>query len=196
MSEYKLTSAAKSTLKEDMPILYRHAGTWEGTYRYYTADGKLVGEHASRLLCRFPTEGDYAYHQTNIYTYPDGRQEIKEFPCVYENFSKVLIFKIGTIEGWVKEDYDLPGNTSTKLYWERYGNRNIKFYEMIQTDPEFKFRTRTWQWLLDGKNILRTLINEERVSDTWEEYENYDKSNIVVEDNSDIIIEQLISKNA
>ena len=194
MSEYKLTPASQSTLAEDMPILAKHNGVWEGTYRYYTADGKLVGEHDSRLLCRVMTEGDYAYYQTNIYTYPDGRQEIKEFPCVYENRSKVVVFKIGTIEGWVKEDHDMPGNVSTKLYWERYGNRNIKFYEMIQTDPDFKHRTRVWQWLLDGKNILRTLINETKVSDTWEEYEDYDRTKIVVEDNSDIIIEQLIGE--
>ncbi|MGK0500713.1 MAG: hypothetical protein ACJAYG_002366 [Oceanicoccus sp.] len=194
MSAYQLTPASKSTIREEMPILAKHAGTWEGVYRYYTADGKLVGQHDSRILCRFMDEGNYPYYQTNIYTYPDGRQEIKEFPCVYENFSKVVIFKIGTIEGWVKEDSDMPGDTTCKLYWERYGNRNIKFYEMIQTDPDFKHRTRVWQWLLDGKNILRTLINETKVSDTCDEYEDYDKNNIVTEDNSDLIIEQLIGE--
>ena len=52
-------------IKEDMPLLARHEGVWDGTYTYFNAKNEKIDEHASRLLCRFPDEGPVPYHQTN-----------------------------------------------------------------------------------------------------------------------------------
>ena len=39
-------------IREDMPVLARHEGVWDGVYTYYNAAGVKVDEHQSRLLCR------------------------------------------------------------------------------------------------------------------------------------------------
>ena len=88
-----------STIKTDMPRLARHEGVWDGHYRHFDAEGKLVDVHASRLLCRFPKDGPYPYHQTNLYTWDDGKKEVREYQCPYEDGSKVLIFLNELIDG-------------------------------------------------------------------------------------------------
>jgi hypothetical protein len=40
-------------IREDMPLLARHAGVRDGTYKHYNAAGTLIDEHASRIFCRF-----------------------------------------------------------------------------------------------------------------------------------------------
>ena len=74
-----------TNIREAMPLLARHEGVWEGTYSYFNAANEKVDEHASRLLCRFPDEGPYPYHQTNHYTWADGRTEVREFPAEYRD---------------------------------------------------------------------------------------------------------------
>ena len=41
-------------IREDMPLLARHEGVWDGTYTYFNAANEKVDEHKSRLFCRFP----------------------------------------------------------------------------------------------------------------------------------------------
>ena len=72
-------------LKTIMPLLARHEGVWDGTYSYFNADNEKIDEHASRLICRFPDDGPVPYHQTNHYTSPDGKKEIREFPAEYRD---------------------------------------------------------------------------------------------------------------
>jgi len=75
------TPKTSSELKELMPVLARHEGVWEGIYRHYDKDGNKTDEHKSRLICRFPTDGPHLYHQTNYYTWDDGRTETRDFPA-------------------------------------------------------------------------------------------------------------------
>ena len=35
-------------VREEMPLLARHEGVWEGTYRYYDPSGRLVDEQDPR----------------------------------------------------------------------------------------------------------------------------------------------------
>ena len=72
-----------SELKRLMPILARNEGVWDGWYRYYDAEGNKIDEHRSRLVCRFFSAGPYPYHQTNHYTWSDGRTEVRDFPATY-----------------------------------------------------------------------------------------------------------------
>jgi hypothetical protein len=46
----------------------------------------------------------------------------------------------------------------------------LYLYEMIQLSDCGRHRHRVWQWLRDGKIEMRTLIDEKKVSDTWEGY--------------------------
>ena len=35
-------------IKEDMPLLARHEGVWEGSYTYFNAANEKIDEHKSR----------------------------------------------------------------------------------------------------------------------------------------------------
>jgi hypothetical protein len=162
-----------STIKQDMPLLASHEGVWDGTYRHVDPEGKLVDVHRSRLLCRFPGQGEHAYHQTNIYTWDDGRKEVREYRCRYVDGSRELIFLNELIDGWAKEVPLDPKKRTLMLSWFRPDLPEIYFYEMIQTSDSGRYRTRVWQWLRDGRTFRRTLIDEEKVSDTTAGYEGY-----------------------
>jgi hypothetical protein len=162
-----------STIKQDMPLLASNEGVWEGVYRHVGPDGELVDVHRSRLICRFPATGDFPYHQTNIYTWDDGRREIREYPCRYVDGSKALIFLNDLIDGWAKEITEDPRRRTLMLSWFRPDMREILFYEMINVSDCGTWRTRVWQWLKDGRVFRRTLIDEQRVSTDWRAYESY-----------------------
>ena len=155
-----------SDIKRAMPGLAKHEGVWDGWYRYYDAQGNKVDEHRSRLVCRFPEGGPYPYHQTNHYTWEDGRTEERDFPATYADGR--VWFDNELISGWAAEvDLD-QFNRTVMLYWERKGEPGLVLYEMIQLSDCGQYRSRTWQWLKDGKMLMRTLIDEQKFSDSWE----------------------------
>lgn len=155
-----------SEIKRVMPLLARHEGVWEGWYRTFDRDGNKVDEHRSRLICRFPEGGTYPYHQTNIYSWEDGRTETRDFPARYRDGR--VWFDTELITGWAAEvDLDQFRRT-VMLYWERKSEPGLFLYEMIQLSDCGRFRQRTWQWIRDGRTHLRTLIDEEKVSDSWQ----------------------------
>ena len=164
-----------STIKQDMPLLAKHEGVWEGWYRHYDPEGKLIDQHRSRLLCRFPATGEFPYHQTNIYDWEDGKREVKEFRCGYRDGSKQLIFLNDLIDGWAREVPVDDKRRTIMLYWQRPDLRQIYFYEMINTSDDAQRRSRTWQWInsADGSLFRRTLIDERKVAASTEGYESY-----------------------
>ena len=154
-----------SDIKHAMPLLARNEGIWEGWYRYFDQDGNKVDEHRSRLVCRFPEEGPLPYHQTNHYTWADGKKEVREFPAQYRDGR--VWFDNELIDGWAAE-VPLDGHQRTiMLYWVRKGEPDTYLYEMIQMSDCGRYRQRVWQWIKDGRCILRTLIDEEKVSSSW-----------------------------
>ncbi len=155
-----------SEIKQAMPLLARHEGVWDGWYRHYDGRGVMVDEHRSRLVCRFPQDGDYPYHQTNNYTWNDGKTEVRDFPATYRDGR--VWFDNDLITGWAAEVGLDEFNRSVMLYWERKNEPDLYLYEMIQLSDDGQSRCRTWQWIKDGRIHLRTLIDEEKVSDSWE----------------------------
>lgn len=156
---------AQVDLRAAMPTLARHEGIWEGYYRYFDEQGNKVDEHKSRLVCRFLDEGDIPYHQTNYYTWDDGRTETREFPAEYRDGR--LWWDNDLIKGWAA-DVDLDEDQRTSmLHWQRSDDPDTYLYEMIQLSDCGNYRTRVWQWIKDGKTVQRTLIDEHRVSDDW-----------------------------
>lgn len=152
-------------IKKELPVLARNEGVWEGTYRYYNADGDRIDEHKSKLVCRFPTDGPYPYHQTNYYTWPDGRAETRDFPAVYKDGR--IWWDNDLIKGWAAEVKLDDHNRTTMLHWVRTNDPDMYLYEMIHNSDCGKFRARTWQWFRGGKIVMRTLIDETKVSDSW-----------------------------
>ena len=153
-------------IKQALPGLARHEGVWEGWYRYFDAQGVKVDEHRSRLVCRFPDTGPFPYHQTNHYTWEDGRSEIRDFPASYRDGR--VWFDTDQIVGWAAEVAQDSEGRSIMLHWQRKDEPGLYLYEMIQISDCGRYRCRTWQWIRDGRIHMRTLIDEEKVSDSWQ----------------------------
>jgi hypothetical protein len=152
-------------IREDMPLLARHEGVWDGIYTYYNAAGEKIDEHKSRLLCRFPDGGDFPYHQTNFYRWDDGRTETREFPATYGD--KRVWWDNELIKGWAAEVGLDEYNRTVMLYWQRQGDPSLYLYEMIQLSDDGQSRCRTWHWIRNGNLETRTAIQEKLVSRDW-----------------------------
>jgi len=155
-------------LRKAMPILARQEGVWEGVYRYYDESGKQIDEHQSRLVCRMPSGGKHDYHQTNYYTWADGKTDIRDFPARYREGR--LWFDNELIVGWAAEVPLDAFNRTLMLYWTRKGEPDTYLYEMIQIDDAARQRTRVWQWIRGGAIRMRTCIDEKKVSDSTQGY--------------------------
>lgn len=154
--------------RDELPHFARHEGVWEGVYRYYDDTGTRRDEHRSRLICRFPASGPYPYHQTNFYTWADGRTEVRDFPALIRDGR--LIWQGGAIEGWAAEvPLDQFGRTSM-LYWVRRNEPTVHLYEMIQLSDDGRHRSRVWQWFRGGRLFGRTLIDEQKTAEDWSGY--------------------------
>ncbi|MEO3870244.1 DUF3598 family protein [Nonomuraea sp. B12E4] len=142
-------------LRADMPLLARHEGEWEGEYRHLGRDGTLLDRHRVRMTCAIVD--DTTYHQTNRYTWDDGRTEVHEFPGTYLGDGRCR-FDTERLEGEFRE---LDAGT-IYLTW-RYKGQDLRLYEMIVLSEDGRSRSRVWQWIKDGECVRRTLIDERRV---------------------------------
>lgn len=162
-----------STIKQELPLLAKHEGVWEGYYRHLDTEGRIIDAHRSRLLCRFsPEAGEWDYHQTNLYLWDDGKQEVHEFPVTYTPGSKMMVFT-GEIDGWAREITEDPEARTVMLWWRRRESPDIYFYEMINTSDDGRQRSRTWQWIRNGRIFRRTVIDEFKVADSVKGYDQY-----------------------
>ncbi|WP_303809876.1 DUF3598 domain-containing protein [Sandarakinorhabdus limnophila] len=157
-------------IREDMPLLARHEGVWDGSYIYYNAAGVKVDEHRSRLFCRFLADDvEMPYHQTNHYSWADGRTEIREFPGRYHD--KRVWWDNELIKGSAWEVGQDDHSRSVMLFWERTGDPSLYLYEMIQLSDCGTKRCRTWHWIRNGQLETRTAIQEELVTKDWRSLE-------------------------
>ncbi len=152
-------------IREHMPLLARHEGVWDGTYTYYNVKGEKVDEHSSRLFCRFPDDGAFPYHQTNHYTWADGKTEVRDFPAEYRD--KRVWWNNDLIIGWAAEVGLDDKNRTVMLYWQRTGDPSLYLYEMIQIADDGQTRCRTWHWIRNGQLETRTAIQERLVTTDW-----------------------------
>lgn len=148
-----------------LPLLSKHEGVWDGWYRHYDPNGKLVDAHRSRLICRFPDNGQYPYHQTNHYSWADGKKEVRDFPADIRDGR--MWFDNELIKGWAAEVPLDDLNRTVMLYWKRKGDDDLYLYEMIQLSDDGQARHRVWHWYRNGRIVSRTLIDETRVSNEW-----------------------------
>ena len=154
-----------NSIRTSMPLMATHEGVWDGSYQYFDADGHKTDEHRSRLICRVLDEPDCAYHQTNQYTWADGRTETRDFRMSWRDGR--LWVDNDLISGWVSEVPVDPLHRTLMLYWVRKNEPDTYLYEMIQTSDDGQKRSRVWQWIRDGETRLRTLIDERKVSNVW-----------------------------
>ncbi|WP_327084994.1 hypothetical protein OIE66_21765 [Nonomuraea sp. NBC_01738] len=144
-------------IREDMPLLARHEGAWEGSYVYVDLDGKVIDRHRSLVTCSLPQDHDY--YQVNAYTWDDGRTEEHRFPGVYLGGGKCR-FDTERIRG---EFWEIDPQTIYLSWIYKEQGTDMRLFELIVLSDDGRFRNRTWQWIKDGVCFQRTLINEHRL---------------------------------
>lgn len=146
------------SIREEMPLLARHAGEWQGEYIYLDNAGNVLDRHDSHLTSTFPTDGSSDYHQTNRYTWADGRTEEIQFPGTYRDCR--VYFDTARLKGhtWEVDDKTII------LTWVYKNEPENYLYEMIQLSPCGNHRARTWHWFKNGEIFKRTIIKEQRVA--------------------------------
>jgi hypothetical protein len=155
------------SLYETFPLLAKNLGVWEGWYRYIDINGNQIDAHKSKLVCRIPEQTPHIYHQTNHYSWEDGKTDVRDFKG--EAAENKLIFDNEIIKGWAAEVGLDEYQRTIMLHWTRVGEPDLYLYEMIQLSDCNTLRTRVWQWMKAGKTVQRTLIDEKRVADHWDE---------------------------
>lgn len=144
-------------LRAEMPLLARHEGEWDGTYVHLDADGTVVDRHRAQLTCAIVD--DAVYHQTNRYTWDDGRAEVHEFPGTYLGGGRCG-FDTDRLKG---EFWELD-ESSIYLSWQfKAEGEDLRLFELIVLSDDGDTRSRVWQWIKGGEVVRRTLINERRV---------------------------------
>ncbi|TDC03936.1 DUF3598 domain-containing protein [Nonomuraea longispora] len=144
-------------LREDMPLLARHEGKWEGEYVHVDPGGAVLDRHRAEMTCAIA--GDDVYHQTNRYTWDDGRVEVHEFPGRHLGGGRCG-FDTDRLKG---EFWELDESTIYLRWQYKAEGEDLRLFELIVLSETGDTRSRVWQWIRDGVCVRRTLINERRV---------------------------------
>ena len=145
-------------IRDEMPLLARHAGAWKGEYIYLDNEANVLDRHASHLTSSFPADGSCDYYQINRYTWADGRAEEHHFPGHFRDGK--LYLESERISGYT---WEVDAKTIL-LTWVYKTNPANYLYEMIQLSDCGQHRARTWHWFRAGEIYQRTLIKEQRIS--------------------------------
>jgi hypothetical protein len=148
-----------SIIKEKMPLLARHEGTWAGTYRFVTPKMELIDQYDFRINALFPDDGKggLTLRQESFYTWPDGRKRELTYEGTYKD--GVVTFE-GRISGWIKE---LDDRTLNMRFWFS-DQPGVDVLEAIHLAKNNRDRGRTWNWFKDEKLFQITLVDEQRVA--------------------------------
>lgn len=152
------------------PHIAKQAGVWRGTFRRVEADGRLAEELPAEIIIRvIPGDGQLRYHQTNIYRPANKPVE------TLENYGEVRDGKIhfvnSRLDAW---KMDVPGDTtgrSAVLLTDYKDSSGTYMHQIVSLSDDGRFRSRTAQYLVKGKIVRRTLIDEEKITDDWRAYD-------------------------
>lgn len=154
-------------LRAAMPRLARHEGRWLGRYRYVTPAGETIDAHDSELLCTIRDDAAFPYFQTNASIWPDRPRLDMEYPASFDG--QAIHFDTPIIRGHFWEPAGDPTQSTILGQWiwtdpsfVPFAFRDMRMFEMIQLSACGRHRSRVWQWLDEGRLVLRTLIEEER----------------------------------
>ena len=136
----------------EVPVFDQHVGIWEGTYRYFDANGELTDVHYSRLELQ---RNCNQWEQTNTYMWDDGKTVTFSFPGA---FSAEHVLTIDTPrlygEAWESENTILL----TWTYLDQPESQNFEMINLLSPTS----RVRTWQLTDDGEVTGFVLISETR----------------------------------
>ena len=147
-------------LYEEIPLLARHAGVWEGTYTHLRPDWSVLDRHAFRIRVELPPEGEIVYRQHTHYWWPDGATQDLVFGARYAD--KRIWWHTDRIRGalWALDELTLY------LTFTFGSDPGSYVCEMIQLSPDGEHRARTWHWFESHQLAKLTLVDERRIERT------------------------------
>ena len=122
------------------------------------ADGTLIDQHASRVECVFPADGEFAYLQRNRFEWPDGRVQTAEFGGALRDGRVFWDTERFYGYGWATDGDVLL------LRLTRRDEPETTFTEIIALEDGQNRRFRTWHWFQNGVPVRRTLCDEQRMA--------------------------------
>lgn len=136
-------------------VLQRHFGTWKGNYVHVDGKtGEVLDRHTSTLTVGARGE---RYAQRNTYDWPDGRQEVYDFPG-YLSDDGILLVENERI----KARYNFLDD-DTIIFYGAYKNGSVDLWDLTRLLSDTK-RARTWQVCKDQAVLKLVHIEEEKVS--------------------------------
>lgn len=172
-------SNSADALKTKLPVMARNEGVWEGMYRRYGPDGQLMTEFNSRVVMRFRTGApdEEMYHQTNIYRFADGKGQVIESTGWFDG-ERLNFGSDRDISGWAADDLTDPNGQTCLLYMIVNSAtpqlaKGTFCYELVQLSACGRYRARAAQYVQDGKIVMRTMIDEELVTQDWAQKEDW-----------------------
>ena len=168
-----------AALKQALPIMAMNEGVWDGMYRRYGPDGALMAAFKSRVVMRYRDDApaDQMYHQTNLYEFPDGKRQVIESYGQFDG-EKLTFGSDRDISGWAADDKTDPNGRTCLLYMDVNSptpqlEKGTHCYELVQMSECGQYRLRAAQYMKDGKLVMRTLIDEQRVTTDWASKEDW-----------------------
>jgi hypothetical protein len=139
----------------ELQLFSQNTGVWEGRYTRLSADGQVMFSHKSRLSLRLDGR---EWRQSNLYIFPDGREEFHNFGLSMFDEQGVMTFDNARIYG---KTWETDG--SIVLWWEYRNEPGTKLYEIINLIGD-GHRMRVWQHSRNGVFEGLTMIEEHRVA--------------------------------
>lgn len=175
-------SSTVADLKIKLPVLARNEGVWEGDYRRYGSDGRLMTEFKSRVVMRFRTDvpSQEMYYQTNIYRFADGKGQVIESTGWFDG-QRLRFGSERDISGWAADNKTDPNGQTCLLYMSVHSAtpqlaKGSICYELVQLSDCGRYRARAAQYVHDGRIIMRTMIDEEFVTSDWSQREDWSET--------------------
>lgn len=148
----------RAALAAVMPAMLLHEGWWDGWYRHFDAEGRLIDAHRVKTHCEFPDSGPWHYVQHNWLTWEDGRSAHYEFGGRLEGAR--LVWRTARFSGYGWQTHE----NTLMLKLDRADVPDAYYIEMITIAPDRHSRARTWQWFQAGRPWKRTCCDEERIA--------------------------------
>jgi hypothetical protein len=145
-----------------MPTTARMEGTWQGVFRRYDAAGALTQTLASTVIVRFLEDGNtFDYSQTNITRDGNGPEQR------IESFGKWdidrLRFSNTRLDGWAMDVAEDPSGLTSIFMMTFKDGSGMTVSEIVSLSPDGRSRSRATHYLVGGKIVRRTLIDEVKV---------------------------------
>ena len=151
--------AILSTAREQM--MTQMQGDWTGTFRRYDVQGALTETLPSQVQVRFPqNNGESDYIQTNILQLSNGLVQRLETTGKWDG--DVLRFSSARVEGVYQRVPQDPSGLNSVLNMTFKDSSGMSVSEIITLSPDGKSRMRAAQYIVAGKIVRRTLIDETR----------------------------------